>query len=70
MVELVLYGIPILIVVVIVYIVMSETSKKVGLEFEDLEPDKSFIDLFLVGSLIFFGGAIVLWILDKIRLFP
>jgi hypothetical protein len=70
MVELVLYGIPILIVVVIVYIVMSETSKKVGLEFEDLEPDKSVIDLFLVGSLIFFGGAIVLWILDKIRLFP
>jgi preprotein translocase subunit SecY len=65
-----LYAIPILIIVAIVYVVIAESSRKVGLELDELEPDKSVLDLVLIGSLIFFGGAIVLWIIDKIRLFP
>ena len=66
----ILYAIPILIIVAIVYVVIAESSRKVGLELDELEPDKSVLDLVLIGSLIFFGGAIVLWIIDKIRLFP
>jgi hypothetical protein len=66
----ILYAIPILIIVAIVYVVIAESSRKVGLELDELEPDKSVLDLALIGSLIFFGGAIVLWIIDKIRLFP
>ena len=70
MVELVLYAIPILIIVAVIYVVIAETSKKVGLDLDELEPNKSVIDLFLIGALIFFGGALTLWIIDKIRLFP
>ena len=66
----ILYAIPILIIVAIVYVVIAESSRKVGLELDELEPDKSVLDLVLIGSLIFFGGAIVLWIIYKIRLFP
>ncbi len=70
MVEIVLFAIPILIIVAIVYVVIGESSRKIGLDLDELNPGKSLIDLFLTGSLIFFGGALVLWIIEKINLFP
>ena len=69
MVELVLFAVPILIIGAIVYVVIGETSRKIGVDLEELEPDKSLLDRFVVWSLIFFGGALTLWIIGKIRLF-
>jgi hypothetical protein len=70
MLEIVLFAIPILIIVAIVYVVIGETLRRIGLDLDELEPGKSLIDLLVTGSLIFFGGAVVLWIIEKIKLFP